>query len=181
WPYLSESAQESGSVCAFGSALGSQALGLPPTMASVFADVLLGIQRATTPAFKFLAHHDGSIFERNPWVTELPGQSCAGVSLFSAHQDSSALRTALTVPAGSLRPTMVCRESLSWRSWKRAWRRRARPAVPRGRGSEYRWRLRLRPRGPPRDRRLACSRGARDRKLSSERCWGWRSWDGLRA
>ena len=55
-----------GSVCAFGSAVLSQALGLPPTMESVLAEVLLGIQRPTTPAFSIFADHAGSIFERKP-------------------------------------------------------------------------------------------------------------------
>ena len=92
---------------AFGSAFLSQALGLPPTMESVLAEVLLGIHRPTTPAFSFFSDHAGSIFERKPWVTELPGQRCAGVKPCSAHQDSSALRTPATVPAGSFRPTIV--------------------------------------------------------------------------
>ena len=52
-------------VC-IGSAVLSQAMGLPPTIESVLADVLLGIQSAMTPAFSILADHAGSIFERNP-------------------------------------------------------------------------------------------------------------------
>ena len=40
--------------------------GLPPTIESVLADVLLGIQSAMTPAFSILADQAGSIFERNP-------------------------------------------------------------------------------------------------------------------
>ena len=76
-------------------------------MESVLAEVLLGIQRPTTPQLSSLADHAGSIFERNPCVTELPGQTCTGVTPFSSHQDSSALRTAPTVPAGSFRPTIV--------------------------------------------------------------------------
>jgi hypothetical protein len=96
-----------GSVCAFGSALLSQALGLPPTMERVLAEVLLGIQSAITPAFSILADQAGSIFERKPCVTELPAQTRTGVTRFSAHQDSRALRTALTAAAGSFRPTIV--------------------------------------------------------------------------
>src|SRR5258706_8088400 len=76
-------------------------------MLRVLADVLLGIHSPTTPAFKCFAHHAGSIFERNPWVTEQPGQRCTGVKPFSAHHDSSAARTPPTVPAGSFLPTMV--------------------------------------------------------------------------
>src|SRR5262249_51859801 len=106
-PKMSHERNIRGSVCAFGSALLSQALGLPPTMESVFAEVLLGIQRPTTPAFNIFADHAGSIFERKPCVTELPGQRCTGVKPFSSHQDSNALRTPPTVPAGSFRPTMV--------------------------------------------------------------------------
>jgi hypothetical protein len=82
-------------------------MGLPPTIERVLAEVLFGIQSAMTPAFSILADHAGSIFERNPWVTELPGQTCTGVKPFSSHQDSSALRTPPTVPAGSFRPTIV--------------------------------------------------------------------------
>jgi hypothetical protein len=99
--------QESGSVWAFGSAVLSHALGLPPTMESVLADVLFGIHKPTTPALSILADQAGSIFERNPCVTELPGQTCTGVKPFSAHQELSAVRTPATVPAGSFRPTIV--------------------------------------------------------------------------
>jgi hypothetical protein len=76
-------------------------------MESVLAEVLLGIHRPTTPAFSILADHAGSIFERKPCVTELPGQTCAGVKPFSSHQVSNAPRTALTAAAGSFRPTIV--------------------------------------------------------------------------